>query len=377
MNRTIERQRYLIDFTIASLARRRGRNLGLFAVYTLLVFVLASASLLGYGLRKEARTVLAASPEILVQHLLAGRHDLIPESHLAALRDIRGIAAAEGRLWGYYYDAGMRANYTLMVPSDRTIEPGTAIIGSAIARLRNLGEGDAVHFLSPKAKMFRFGIAGTLPSESELVAADVVLVSEADFRAFFGFPAGMVTDIAVSVRNPKEVATVSAKISRLIVDARVVTRDDILRSYESLFDWRQGMITVLLAGAVLAFVILAWDKAAGLSAEERREIGILKAIGWETSDVIAVKFWEGGLVSLGAFLVAYTLAYLHVFHFGGALFAPALKGWATLYPDFRMVPEISGQQIATIFFLTVVPYTLATIVPVWRAAIIDPDTVMR
>ncbi len=33
--------------------------------------------------------------------------------------------------------------------------------------------------------------------------------------------------------------------------------------------------------------------------------------------------------------------------------------------------------MATLFFLTVVPYTVATVVPAWRAAITDPDAVMR
>ena len=63
-----------------------------------------------------------------------------------------------------------------------------------------------------------------------------------------------------------------------------------------------GMMIVILLGLLLAFIIFAWDKASGLSVEERKEIGILKAIGWETSDVILMKFWEGMVVSLSSFL---------------------------------------------------------------------------
>ena len=58
---------------------------------------------------------------------------------------------------------------------------------------------------------------------------------------------------------------------------------------------------VILFGGLLAFVILAWDKASGLSVEEKRETGILKAVGWETSDVILLKFWEGLAISLSSF----------------------------------------------------------------------------
>jgi len=134
---------------------------------------------------------------------------------------------------------------------------------------------------------------------------------------------------------------------------------------------------VILLGSVFAFVILAWDKASGLSSEEKKEIGILKGIGWETSDVLWLKFWEGTVVSLTSFLVGVLLAYVHVFFASSTLFEPVLKGWSVLYPEFRLIPFIDPFQVMTLFFLTVLPYTVATIVPSWRAATIDPDSVMR
>jgi ABC-type lipoprotein release transport system permease subunit len=127
----------------------------------------------------------------------------------------------------------------------------------------------------------------------------------------------------------------------------------------------------------MAFAILAWDKATGLSAEERREIGILKGVGWETSDVLLMKSWEGLVVSLSAFLLGTLLAYGHVFFASASVFEPALKGWSVLYPSFRLRPSVSAYTVSVLFFLTVVPYTVATVVPSWRAASADPDAVMR
>jgi ABC-type lipoprotein release transport system permease subunit len=149
------------------------------------------------------------------------------------------------------------------------------------------------------------------------------------------------------------------------------------RTYDAVFNWRGGILILILSGVVLAFAIVSWDKASGLSQEERREIGILKAVGWETSDVILMKFWEGMVISLSSFFLGVLLAYAHVFFASAKLFEPVLKGWAVLYPQFKLVPFIDASQITALFFLTVVPYTVATIIPSWRAAIIDPDTVMK
>ena len=119
-------------------------------------------------------------------------------------------------------------------------------------------------------------------------------------------------------------------------DTRAITRDEILKTYSAVFDWRGGIIIAILAGAVLAFLIFAWDKAAGLSAEEKREIGILKAIGWETADVLQMKFWEGLVVSLSAFLAGVILAYLHIFFSSAITLCPGAEGLVHALSGFHL-----------------------------------------
>lgn len=392
MNPWIAKQRYLADFTLASLTRRKARNLGLLLVFALLVFVLASVMLFTSALRKEATQVLAASPEVLLQRMVAGRHDLIPPGYVERIGRIRGVRKITPRLWGYYYDPVVRANYTFMAvqPEEENFAPpplaapkldvpqaGEVVVGAGLARFRGVQAGNVLSFRSYSGKLFAFRVAGVLADDSELVSADLVLTNEKDFRAFFDYPDGHWTDITLAVANPQEVRTVARKLADALPDSRPILREEVLRTYQSIFDWREGIVLALLSAAILAFSILAWDKASGLSAEEKREIGILKAIGWESGDVIRMKLWEGLLISGAAFLAGYLAAYVHVFHFSAALFEPVLKGWAVLYPRFALTPAIDGLQVATLAFFTVLPYAAAVLVPIWRAAVTDPDAAMR
>jgi ABC-type lipoprotein release transport system permease subunit len=137
------------------------------------------------------------------------------------------------------------------------------------------------------------------------------------------------------------------------------------------------MMLTIFASSLIAFSILAWDKATGISGEEKREIGILKAIGWDTADILELKFWEGMAISVTSFLLGAIAAFIHVFLLGAPLLARILKGWSVIFPDFRVTPHFDLYQIFVIAFLTIVPYVASTIVPSWKAAITDPETIMR
>jgi ABC-type lipoprotein release transport system permease subunit len=373
----IEKQRNIIDFALSSLFRKWGKNLALLIVYTIIVFILASIFFFTGSIKKEASLILRASPEIVVQRIVAGRHGLIPASYIPAINRMPGVRGVRGRLWGYYYDPSTGANYTVVVNDKGQRQPGTIAIGQGVSRTLNVKKSDLIPFQSSRGAYVSFEIGDVFSSASELVSSDLIEMSAEDFRSLFGIGKGYWTDLVLEVRNKNEIVTIANKIKRSLPDTRPILRDEILRTYNTIFDWRGGLLVFILAGAVLAFVIFAWDKATSLSLEERREIGILKAVGWETSEVIAMKSWEGITISLISFLAGIIFAYVHVYFASYIFFEPVMKGWSVLYPHFQLVPNIDPYQIAALFFLTVVPYTTATIIPSWRAAIINPDEVMR
>jgi ABC-type lipoprotein release transport system permease subunit len=377
MNAPLNRHGNILDFSLSSLLRRKSKNFALLVVYALIIFVIASLIFFVQAMRQEAAQLLKEAPDMVVQRMIAGRHDLIPARYGEQIGSIRGVTAVSARLWGYYYDQVFGANYTLLVPEKPLVTPGNILIGAGVSRNQRIKTGDLMTLRSSTNATLLLTVQGIYPSSSELISSDLIVLSAEDFQSMFSLPPGQATDLTVTVANPREQVTVAAKIAELFPDTRPILKSEILRTYDSLFEWRGGMMVVILFVAVLSFIIFAWDKATGLSAEERKEIGILKSIGWETSDVLLLKFWEGIVISLSAFLTGIVLAYVHVFFFSAALFEHALKGWSVIYPQFKLTPVIDAYQLTVLFFLTVLPYTAATIIPAWLAATVPPDAAMR
>lgn len=380
MRTWLNRQRSLADFAFASLGRRRARTTLLLLVYAAVVAVMSAVVLYAQAVRREAALVLGHAPSVVVQRLEGGRYAPVPESYVDALAGLRGVQRVEGRLWGYYYDPVIRATCTVMVPpagSPWAVPDGTVRVGAALARSRAVNGGARLALVTTDGAVMTRTVAEVLPEESELLTADLILLGAEDFKALLRYPAGVYTDIALSVANPAEHRNIAEKVVSKLPDARTIVRDDVVRTYASVFDWREGLLLAFFMSVVGAFALFAFDRASGLSADEARDIAILKAVGWDTGDVLRMKLWEGAALSFAAFALGYLAAYLFVFYVPVGPFDTALRGWTAVRPRLPLTPAADALHVATLCLLTVVPYTAAVLVPVWRAAVTEPDAVIR
>jgi len=378
----------IIEYALSSLLRRKYKSFAIIVAFSFTVAALASVLFLTTALKIEASHVFASAPDLIVQRTTAGRHELIPVDYAETIRNIPGVGAVHCRYWGYYYDALTEANYTVLgVKGDQDTltlldgrlprTSGECAVGAGTAWLRHAESDRELILVNSQATGVVFDVVGVFRSESSLLSNDLVVLTDDGIKDFLGFPPDRATDIVVEVHNSNEVQTVAAKIKRFFPDARPITKSELIRTYDMVFNWRSGMMLTVFSAAVMAFCILAWDKATGISAEEKQEIGILKAIGWDTSDVLALKFWEGLIIAMTSFFVGILTGFAHVFFFDAAILASVIKGWSVLFPRFHLVPQINAYQVFVMGFLTVTPYVASTVIPAWKAAITDPDTVMR
>ena len=378
----------LLEYSLSSLWRRKEKNVALVVVYALVIATLGSVLLLTHALKTEAVTTLTASPEIVVQRMQGGRHELIPVKYAETIEEFPGVGKITPRIWGYYYDSLVKANLTLigiegyheqleLLGGRFPQAPDECVIGAGVADAFGPQIGDLLVLEDSSKRRTEFRVTGIFHSTSNLLTNDLVVVQEVALRAFFGIPDGFATDLTVQVYNPREISTIAKKIAYFLPDSRPITRDELLHTYDSLFNWRSGMMLAVFVSALMAFLILAWDRATGISAEEKREIGILKALGWETSHILGAKLREALLISLTAFIVGLLLAWLHVFVLGAPVLMPLLKGWSVLFPTFDLPRVIDLYQLAILGFVTIVPYLACTLIPAWKAASSDPDDVMR
>lgn len=388
---------YLIEYAINSLLRQKFKNIFIFIVFTLLTALLCSMFFISNSIKYELNSTLKSLPQITVQKLKAGRHYDIDTSAVDEILNIAGVQDALARVWGYYYFENAGVNFSVIGIDEfenqykeslnkvvkefdfsEAQKNSSMIIGKGVKKV--LDENyykEYFNFIKPDGTFKKVSIAGVFQDNLELESNDTILLPKELAMEIFGMEENKATDIVVKVANPEEIFTVASKIKLLYPDTRVITNKELEISYQNIFDYKGGVFLALFIVSIFTFFIIIYDKASGLSSEEKKEIGILKAIGWRVEDVLKEKFYESFIISFISYILGIFIAFTFVYIFNAPLLKEIFTGYSQLKTSFELPFVLDFNTLFLVFFLSVPIYIAATIVPSWRSATIETDKVIR
>jgi len=387
----------LLDYAIRSIVRRMGKSFFIFFILSSLIFLLASVLMISDAIKMELNTTLKTLPQITLQRFVAGKQNEVSIDRVDTLLGIEGISSVTPRVWGYYYYKPAGVNFSIIgidVYEEQYSSTLAKLMQSVNIKLFEkeqsmvVGEGvkkvlnenyytDFFNFVTSEGKWQKVFIAGVFHSDLSLEANDLILLPKKLAYTIFGMDKNKATDIVVKVANVKEIPTIVQKITALFPDMRAITQDDIRVSYQNIFDYKSGFFLSLFSVCAFAFFIIIYDKTSGLSAEEKQEIGILKAIGWSSDDILKEKFYEGFIMAMSAFLLGISCSLFYVYGLQAPLLRNLFMGYSGLKPLFSLPFSLSTSLFFLLFFLSVPIYIAATLIPAWRASTLDADEVMR
>lgn len=351
------------------------------------------------GLVREGQLSLKYAPDLTVQGILSGRQSLVDTRNIELIESILGVEYVVDRIWGYgnvgntllviigvdLEEPNIDLNAAYPLESGSFLDPrenNTAVLGKGVAELIGAEVGNLLTIITESNQARQYMVVGIFNSESMIVNADTILISKDNARIFFDIPEGKATDLMVFIEetNPEYYETETNFVAREISElpnVRVLTKDLLANSQENTYGARSGFFSIVWYLVLIAVAIVAFNQTVVVGHESKFEIGLLKALGFSTLDIIQIRLVEGTILGLLAGSIGIILG---VFY-NAVLNAPVLKdfmlGWATIYPAFPVPFLVGAQSIFLTYAIAVVPLLFATVIPSWINATVDPDIAMR
>lgn len=376
--------------------KERRKHLGIIAISLVVLFLLSSVLFVSSSIRYSLKQTLDKQPDFVVQRIQGGERVNAPADWIDRLIEIPGVSRVTPRVYGRYFFkpkeksfliAGVdfldeQSHEGLQAVMDETdvrkfLSGDNMIVGDGVSRyLKAHFYPDSYNFMTPSGEFKKVKIFKVLSEKSNLISNDMMIMPIELAREILGMKSGELSDIAFDVPNDDEQESIENKIGTFYYDIRIITKNDVRKAYENLYNYKGGIFLILFMVAMVTFVLILYQRYAMVYSSERRHIGLLRALGWSIRDVLKLKFFETTMVIVTAFVMGVALAYLYVFVLGAPLLKNIFLGGANIHNSVTLVPILDYGLLSTIFLIYAVPFISAVLIPVWKISVTSPKEAM-
>ena len=380
---------------LAALALHPLRSAVTMAAVTVLLLPFLAGLAISQGIEAEAEASIRFGADLYVGGEEFGRAAPIPLAAVDAVRQLEGVTKVVPRIVGSIA-LGRESEPAVVVglpvadfPEDvrcivgrlpRPGRPNELVIGTELARRLNLDVGSRIppFYHNDRGESVSV-VVGVFEADAPLWQARLILTPFETAAALFN-ESERATDLLVSCR-PGYAEQVRNSIVRSLnpgsTKPRVTSREDLEALLPRDILHREGIFNLhFVLIFVVGILVVLVTSGVGL-AERRREIGILKATGWQTDEVLLRGLVESLLLSLAGASLALVLAGLWLKVFNGYWIAGLFLAGADVSPAFDVPCRLAPVPALLAFVLSFAIVMTGTLYSTWRAATATPLEAMR
>ncbi len=219
-----------------------------------------------------------------------------------------------------------------LLPGGHYIDgPGQTIIGSDLADDLKLATGDKLKVVSQASdgslQLKKFTIVGVFRTGATVLDDRIFQIPIQDAKAFLRAGGGT-QSIIIMLDDYHEAERMASRITALLNDPSLaVTPWTAIGDYAKLLQLEEKIFTVLFVVVLFLGAFIITNIMTMVVLERKREIGILKSIGFSNAEVLILFLWEGVFLGIWGSVTGGGLGFLLdvVLHYRGVDFTSYLK----------------------------------------------------
>lgn len=385
------------NFLFLLLSKHKSKHIAIFIISILIVFLTSSILFLKNSLQKEVNSTLENQSDFVIQKINSGKTQNIPTSWIDNFNSINGVTSVQQRVYGLYYFMPENIYFTIIgidffeETTNKNIKEllnilnisdflstNSMIIGNGVKKIFDKYHYfDSYDFKLSNKNLETIKIFKDLPKEANIVANDLIIMDINLAKKILNINEDEATDIILNVPNNLERQNVKEQILLKHSNIRVLQKDELKKMYENMFNYKGGIFLILFIVVLFTFILILYQRYSMISSTDKREIGILKAVGWSIKDIIKLKIMENFIVGFMAFIIGVILAYIFIFILNAPILKNIFIGFSNIQNDFIISSNIEISSLITLFLFFMIPFLSAVLIPVWKVAIIDSTKSMK
>ena len=298
---------------------------------------------------------------------------------------VRGVRAGDIAARDVFEDSIERGSFEALE------KPGSAMIGSQMARRMGLRVGSSITLISPQGAATAFGSIPRIQAFEVGAIFDIgmyeydnsfVYIPLSDAQAYFQL-ADRVNAIEVQVSNPDQVENYRAGLSEhLPPGTRLVDWKQLNANFFNALEVERNVMFLILT---LIIIVAAFNIITGITMLVRskgRDIAILRTMGATRASIMRIFIVSGATIGFTGTLLGFVLGLAFALNIDSIrLFLEAATGASLWSAEIRFLStlpaEVRMDDVVRVVAMGLVLSFLATLYPAWRAARLDPIEALR